>query len=82
MLTKYIQAAMARAKYEILAEDRTFYGHIPELSGVWANEPTLETCRTELESALEDWLLFGLHHSLPIPVLETIDLNQPQEELA
>lgn len=81
MLTKYIQAAMRRAQYEILEDDKTFYGHIPGIQGVWANEPTLEACRQELESALEDWILYGLHHKLPIPVLDEIDLNQPQEEL-
>jgi predicted RNase H-like HicB family nuclease len=82
MLTKYMQAAMRRAKYEIIEDDGTYYGFIPELQGVWGNAPTLEECREELESALQDWILFGLHHRLPLPVLEAIDLNQPQEELA
>jgi predicted RNase H-like HicB family nuclease len=82
MLTKYIQAAMRRAKYEILEDDGSFFGHIPELQGVWANEPTLEACREDLESALEDWILFGLHANLPIPTLDDIDLNQPHEEVA
>jgi predicted RNase H-like HicB family nuclease len=82
VLTKYIQAAMRRARYEILADDRTYYGEVPGIQGVWANEPTLEACREELESALEDWILFGLHHRLPIPVLDEIDLNQPQAEMA
>jgi predicted RNase H-like HicB family nuclease len=82
MLTKYIRAAMARATYEILQEDRTYYGEIPGVQGVWANEPTLDACRQELESVLEDWLLFGLHKGLPIPVLDGINLNQPQEQMA
>ncbi len=82
MLTKYIQAAMRGAKYEILEDDGSFYGYIPETRGVWANADTLEECREELESVLEDWILFGLHHHLPIPVIQEIDLNQPQEELA
>ena len=75
MLTKYIQAAMRRAKYEILEDDGSFFGHIPELQGVWANESTLEECREELESALEDWILTGiwLHH--PIPPLDGIDVK-------
>jgi hypothetical protein len=29
MLTEYIEAAMRKAKYEILSDDNTFYGHIP-----------------------------------------------------
>jgi len=59
---------MRRAKYEILEDDGSFFGHIPELQGVWANEPTLEACREDLESALEDWIALGIsmHHSFPV----------------
>ena len=32
-----------------------FYGEIPELQGVWATGKTLEACRDDLMSALEDW---------------------------
>ena len=66
MLTRYIQAAMKHAQYEIL-EDKTFYGSIPGFEGVWANEPTLNACRQELQDALEDWILLGvtLNHELP-----------------
>jgi len=52
MLSRYIQAAMRQAAYEIL-EDGSFYGSIPGFPGLWANEPTLEACREELQSALE-----------------------------
>lgn len=67
MLISYINAAMRLAKYEIL-EDQTFYGEIPGFQGVWANADTLEACRDELQSVLEDWLILGLRmgHSLPI----------------
>ena len=66
MLTKYIQAAMKRAQYEML-DDKTFYGSVPGLEGVWANEPTLEACREELQAAVEDWTMLGvsLNHGLP-----------------
>ena len=33
MLTKYIQAAMKQAKYEIFPDDGTFYGEIPTCEG-------------------------------------------------
>ena len=49
MLTKYLKAALHQAKYQILADDGTFYGEIPYFQGVWANTDTLETCREELE---------------------------------
>ncbi len=54
MLTDYIRATMHRAKYEILEDDGTFYGEIPGFQGVWANAKTLEACRDELESVLQD----------------------------
>jgi predicted RNase H-like HicB family nuclease len=49
VLTKYVQAAMRRAKYEILEDRGSFYGFIPELQGVWANADTLEECREQLQ---------------------------------
>lgn len=66
MLTSYIQAAMRNAKYEIL-DDKTYYGEIPGLSGVFANAETLESCREQLQDVLEGWILLGLQlgHSLP-----------------
>ncbi len=36
MLTKYIRAAMGKARYEILPDDGTFYGEIVGFDGVWA----------------------------------------------
>lgn len=74
MLSDYIRAAMLRAEYEKL-EDGTYYGEIPGLQGVYANESKLETCRAELQSALEDWILFGLANGFEIPPLDGIDLS-------
>jgi predicted RNase H-like HicB family nuclease len=76
MLQAYIKAAMRKAVYEIIEDDASFFGRIPGFEGLWANHKTLEGCRDELESALEDWLLVGvsLHHELP--VVEGLDLNQ------
>jgi len=55
MLTAYIAEAMARASYKML-EDGSYFGEIPGLQGVWANEKTLEVCRAVLQEVLEDWL--------------------------
>ncbi|HYT34844.1 MAG TPA: hypothetical protein VEL69_07405 [Ktedonobacteraceae bacterium] len=52
MLTNYIRNAMKRARYEILPDDGTIYGEIPEFDGVYANADNLETCRDELEEVL------------------------------
>ncbi|MBN2186884.1 MAG: type II toxin-antitoxin system HicB family antitoxin [Dehalococcoidia bacterium] len=74
MLTDYLQEAMHRAKYKIL-EDGTYYGWIEELPGVWASAASLEECRRELESTVEDWLLLGLKLGHRIVPLGDIDLN-------
>ncbi|OFW44829.1 MAG: hypothetical protein A3J28_09310 [Acidobacteria bacterium RIFCSPLOWO2_12_FULL_60_22] len=75
MLTKYIQAAMRKAKYEILPDDGSFYGEIPGFDGVWANAESLEACREELAEVLEEWLLLGISRNHPLPVVEGIELT-------
>ena len=67
MLISYIQNAMKLAKYEIL-EDGQYYGEIKGFQGLWAQAEQPEACREELQSALEDWLVLGLHmgHKLPV----------------
>lgn len=75
MLTEYIKAAMHKARYEILSDDNSFFGEIPGFEGLYSNADTLEKCREELESTLEDWLLISIRKNMPIPQLEGIDLN-------
>ena len=60
MLTKYINKAMELAHYEILSDDKSYYGEIPECQGVYANADTIEKCRKELEEVLEEWILFRI----------------------
>lgn len=67
MLTKYIRAAMGKARYEILPDDGSFYGEIDGFNGVYANADTLEECRDELEEVLEEWLLLRISLHRPIP---------------
>jgi predicted RNase H-like HicB family nuclease len=73
MLTSYILNAMRLAKYDIL-EDGHFYGEIEGFQGVWAQAEDLETCREELQSALEDWLVLGLRMGHKLPVVAGIHL--------
>jgi predicted RNase H-like HicB family nuclease len=75
MIRQYIDAAMRRARYEILAEDSTYYGEIPGMEGVYANAATLEACRDELEEVLEEWVLFRVSRSLAVPVVDGRDLQ-------
>jgi len=64
---------MHLAKYEIL-DDGKYYGEIPGFQGVWAQADDLETCREELQSALEDWLVLGLRLGHKLPVVAGIQL--------
>lgn len=52
MLLEYIQAALRHAKYEILPDDGSYYGEIPQCNGVYANAETLEDCREQLREVL------------------------------
>ena len=78
MLTEYIDKALRHAHYELMENGR-FWGEIRPLQGVWADGDTLEQCRETLREVLEDWLLIGLRHGHPIPVIEGIDLNKKAE---
>jgi len=75
MLTEYLQGAMRRAHYELTEKGR-FFGTIPQCKGLWAEGKTLEQCREELQSTLEDWLLLGLQLGHTLPVVDGINLNR------
>jgi predicted RNase H-like HicB family nuclease len=66
MLTNYIQAALACAKWEILC-DGSFYGSIPGIPGVYACCRKLDDSIHELQEVLEEWLLLGFIRQTPIP---------------
>ena len=73
-LTDYMEAAMQEAHFELM-ENGDYFGSIPSCQGVWADAPTVEECRTELRSVLEDWMLVGFRHSHEMPVIAGINLN-------
>ena len=75
MLTEYLQSAMRAAHYELLDEEEGFYGEIPGFQGVFAQAASLEKCREELASTLEDWLLFRISRRLPVPVVNGLNLE-------
>lgn len=74
MLNKYMQAALRQAKYEILSDDGSFYGEIPDFQGVYANAETLEDCRNELAEVLEEWIFFRISRNLSLPVVDGLRL--------
>jgi predicted RNase H-like HicB family nuclease len=75
MLLEYIQAALHHAKYEILPDDGSYYGEIPECNGVYATASTLELCREELREILEEWVLLRVHKNLSLPEIDCIGLS-------
>jgi len=70
-----IDAAMRKAKYEILSDDNSFYGEIPGFDGVYSNNSSLEQCREELAEVLEDWILFRVSRNLALPIVDGIELT-------
>lgn len=78
MLTDYINAAMHHAHYEFLKNDKVFYGEIIGLQGVIATGDTLEDCREELQSVLEDWIVISLQFNDPIPAIDGIAFQKKQ----
>lgn len=74
MFSRYVDAALHHAKYALL-DDGTFFGEVPELDEVWANAPTLETCRDELKEVIESWLMLGIAMHHDIPAIDGITIN-------
>lgn len=74
MLRKYIENALQTAKYEIIEDDNTFYGEIPQCQGVWANSANLEDCRNELAEVLEEWILFRVSEKQELPIIGGLEL--------
>ncbi|MBI2935138.1 MAG: type II toxin-antitoxin system HicB family antitoxin [Chloroflexi bacterium] len=67
MIKEYIEAALEKAKYEIIEDEEPYYGEVPGLEGVWATGKTLEECRRNLAEVIDGWLLVKLKKGLPIP---------------
>lgn len=59
MITQYLDKKLQSAKYKIL-DDKTYFGEIPGIKGVWANAKKLEDCRNELAEVLEEWLILQI----------------------
>jgi predicted RNase H-like HicB family nuclease len=71
MINDYLNAAMHRAKYEFLENDKVYYGEIPGFEGVYATSANLEDCREELLSVLEDWIQLSISKNLQLPDIAT-----------
>ena len=69
MFNEYIEKKLKSAKYKILV-DKSYFGEIPGLAGVWADGKSLEECRQELKEVLEDWFLLKVQSKEKIPGFE------------
>lgn len=79
MIVEYIEAALARANYEIIRDEEPYYGEVPGLKGVWATGKTLEECRKKLAEVIEGWIIIRLKKGLPIPPLGKYRIKEPRE---
>ncbi len=59
MISSFIESKLKSASYKIL-RDKSYFGEINGLRGVWANGKTLEACRAELKEVLEEWLVLKI----------------------
>jgi predicted RNase H-like HicB family nuclease len=77
MFAEYIQAALARAEYEVINDPNPYYAHVPGLEGVWATGKTFEECRKELIENIEEWIAIRLRHGFSIPPIDghTIEIS-------
>ena len=62
-----MNAALEKAKYEIIKDDEPYYGEVPGLKGVWATGKNLEECRRNLAETIEGWIIIRLKKGLSIP---------------
>ena len=75
MLIDYINAALRRARYEMLGDGEGFVGRIPGFRGLIGHARTLEACREDLNGALQSWLLLKLRQGdRDLPVVDGINL--------
>ncbi len=75
MLTQYVEEALKRARYELLA-DRTYGGKIPSCPGVVAFGKSLYECQSSLREILEGWLMVKIRHGDRLPSIAGINLNK------
>jgi hypothetical protein len=68
VISRYLQSAMAQARYDLVGPGR-FLAEIPEL-GLRVEASHLEAAREALQEALEAWLLEALRTGLTPPGLE------------
>ena len=78
MILEYMNAALEKAKYEIIKDDEPYYGEVPGLKGVWATGKNLEECRRNLAETIEGWVIIRLKKGLSIPSIGHMKFKEPK----
>ena len=78
MIIEYIEAALEKARYELINDEEPYYGEVRELPGVWASGGTLEECRHRLVEVLEGWIVVRLRNGMSIPPLGDRTISPPE----
>jgi len=81
MIIEYCQKAIEKAQYKKL-DDGTWFAEIPGFKGVWANSETVEGCRKELITVLEEWLILKLRDKDQVPEVDGMKLEISEEAVA
>lgn len=79
MILDYLSAALESAHYELIEDEEPFYASVPGLEGIWATGKSLEECRRNLSSAIEDWILFSVRMGAPLPPVAGVSLIVPEK---
>jgi predicted RNase H-like HicB family nuclease len=74
MITKYIEQALERARYEKL-EDGSYCASVRGLRGVVAVGRTVKSCRAQLAEMVEEWILVRVSRGLAVPRLGGISVR-------
>ncbi len=74
MILEYCQKAIEKAEYKKL-DDGTWYAEVPGFRGVWANAKTVEDCRKELISVLEEWIVLKLRDGDAVPEMDGLSVQ-------
>ena len=74
MIFEYCQKAIEKAQYKKL-DDGTWYAELPGFRGVWANAETVEDCRKELISVLEEWIVLKLRDGDALPEVDGLSIQ-------
>lgn len=74
MIFEYCQKVIEKAEYKKL-EDGTWFAEIADFKGVWANSQSVEECRKELITVLEEWVVFKLRDKDLIPEVDGLGIE-------